>query len=461
MGLKIVVLAAGQGTRMKSALPKVLHPLGGKPLLQHVIETAKTLTPEQIIIIHSQEADLLKSTLSDPALSWICQPTQRGTGDAVAHALPQIAPQDTVLILYGDVPLITTQSLKALLTALEQESLGLLTLKTPQPAGLGRIVRDATGNIVRIVEEKDASLEEKAIQEVNTGICAVKAKYLEAWLGALKSDNAQNEYYLTDIIAMAVSEGKVVQSVVPAFPEEVSGVNDRAQLAELNQFYQRQQADFWMKAGVGIVDPARWQLRGDLQAEADVSIDVNVILEGQVKLHKNAKIGPNCYLKDCEIGEGTEILANSYIDGAKVGANAVIGPFARLRPGTILADQVRIGNFVEIKKATVATGTKINHLSYIGDATIGQSVNIGAGTITCNYDGIYKHQTIIEDGVLIGSDTQLIAPVRIGKDAIVAAGSTITKDVQEKALTLTNRLDQRSQPQKQRRPSTDPTDKRN
>lgn len=447
MGLKIIILAAGQGTRMKSNLPKVLHRLGGKSMLQHVIDSAKALSPEKIIIVHGPDPALLKVACPDPALTWVCQETQRGTGDAVSKAVPHLMPDDIVLVLYSDVPLITPQTLQALLAKVMPNTMGLLTVTLSEPSGFGRIIRH-DNQVVRIVEDKDATFEEKGIQEINTGVCALRSAHLKEWLGEVKPNNAQNEYYLTDIVGIAVKQGFRIETEQPQYPEEVQGVNDRIQLAKLNQFYQHQQAEKWLKAGVGIVDPTRFQCRANLKAEVDVEIDVNVIFEGTVVLHRNATIGPNCYLKDCEIGENVQIRANSYLEGVTVGNDAVIGPFARLRPGTQLADKVRIGNFVEVKNAKVDIGSKINHLTYVGDASIGKDVNIGAGTITCNYDGVNKHQTIIEDGVHIGSNTQLVAPIRVGKEAVIAAGSTIVKDVPPYALTLTHRLDQRSQPRK-------------
>lgn len=433
MSLKVVILAAGQGTRMKSKLPKVLHPIGGKPLLRHVVDTAKQCQPEQIIIVHSPDPSLLKAAIPDPEVTWALQPEQRGTGDAVAKALPLLQPSDQVLILYSDVPLISVSTLQRLLQHSSPDQIALLTTDVADPTGFGRIVRNADQAVERIVEERDITATERAITEINTGILTLSAAHLKEWLTQLKPNNAQNELLLTDIIAMAVQKGVAIQTISPHSSQEVMGINDRVQLAQLNRIYQQQRAEHYLRSGVGIVDPASFQLRGTLQAEQDAIIDVNVVLEGNVVLRRGAQIGPNCVIKDCEIGEDAQILANSYCEGAVIGAQAVIGPFARLRPGTILAEKVRIGNFVEVKNAQIDVGSKINHLSYIGDATIGKHVNIGAGTITCNYDGVNKHRTIIEDGVHIGSDTQLIAPVRVGKDAVIAAGSTLKQDAPGKS----------------------------
>lgn len=442
--LCIVILAAGRGTRMYSSMAKVLHPLGAKPLLWHVIEQAKLLNPAQIMVVYGHEGQALQTAFAAENITWVHQSTQQGTGDAVRIALPHIADHLRVLILYGDVPLISHHTLLKLAAKTPRDALGLLTVVMDNPHGLGRIVRNEQGQILRIVEEKDASLQEKAITETNTGIFLAHATALRKWLAKLTNHNAQQEYYLTDIVQFAVEENVTVTTDYPQDIHEVFGVNDKCQLAELERVYQMRMAKKLMQAGVGMADPSRFDLRGTLQAEQDVFIDVNVIFEGRNQLGKGCHIGPNCVLIDCQLGEGTTVLANSYLEGAVVGAHARIGPFARLRPGATLANNTHIGNFVEIKNATIGDGSKVNHLSYIGDALMGKNVNVGAGTITCNYDGANKHQTIIEDEVHIGSDTQLIAPVRVGIGATIGAGSTINKDVPSYQLTLTHHLTPRS-----------------
>lgn len=444
MDLSVVILAAGQGTRMKSPLPKVLHPIGGKPMLAHVINTAKTLNPQQIIIIHGFEGDLVKQTFHDADLKWVEQPHRLGTGDAVAKALPHIPAHHRVLTLYGDVPLIAADTLKRLLTATPTEDVGLLTALATDPTGLGRIIRDEKAKVVRIVEERDANDIEKQIHEVNTGIFVVTQSLLARWVPQLKNNNAKGEYYLTDIIQMAAEESISVVTSVPSVVEEVLGVNDKSQQVTAERYYQRHMAENLLKEGICISDPARFDLRGSLQAEADVVIDVNVVLEGRVAIQKNSKIGPNCVLINCQIGENVSVLANSYLEDVIIGDNCTIGPFARLRPGTQLDQDVHIGNFVEVKNSNIGQGSKISHLSYIGDTMMGKAVNVGAGTITCNYDGANKYRTIIDDGVFIGSDTQLIAPIKIGKEATIAAGSTVVKDVPAHKLTMTHQLQQRA-----------------
>lgn len=442
--LSIVILAAGQGTRMKSKLAKVLHPLGGKPLLAHVLDQAKALNPEQIIVVYGYQGEALKAAFPGNDITWVEQPERQGTGDAVAKALPFIKDDARVVILYGDVPLIQQATLTNLITKTHTQDLGLLTLKTANPTGLGRIVRDDKGSILRIVEEKDASEHEKSISEVNTGIFVGNAKSLKAWVAKLTNHNAQKEYYLTDIVQFAVEEKVTVTTDYPQDIHEVTGVNDKLQLAQLERVYQRQCAEKLMLSGVIIFDPSRFDLRGSLAVEQDVLIDVNVIFEGENILGEGCYIGPNSVLINCTLGRGVTVLANSYLEGATIGDDARIGPFARLRPGAILADNTHIGNFVEVKNSIVGEGSKINHLSYIGDAIMGSNVNVGAGTITCNYDGANKHQTIIEDDVHIGSDTQLIAPVRVGKGATIGAGGTVKEDVPAFQLTLTHRLEPRS-----------------
>ena len=444
MDLSVVVLAAGQGTRMKSPLPKVLHPIGGKPMLAHVINTAKSLNPAQIIIVHGFEGDLVKQTFHQSDLKWVEQPQRLGTGDAVSKALPFIPEHHRILTLYGDVPLITTDTLKRLLTATPQDSIGLLTVIAADPTGLGRIIRNNKASVERIVEERDANDIERQIHEVNTGIFVVKQNLLKKWLPSLKNTNATGEYYLTDIIQMAAAEQLPVVTSVPSVIEEVLGVNDKSQQVIAERYYQRHLAENLLRDGVCITDPARFDLRGSLTAEPDVVIDVNVVMEGKITIKKNSRIGPNCILINCNIGENVCILANSYLEDVTIGDNCAIGPFARLRPGTTLDEAVQVGNFVEIKNSHIGKGSKISHLSYIGDTQMGKSVNVGAGTITCNYDGANKYKTIVEDNVFIGSDTQLIAPVTIGKNATIAAGSTISKNAPAYKLTMSHQLVQRT-----------------
>ena len=430
----IVILAAGQGTRMRSDLPKVLHCLGGKPLLQHVYELAIGLSPQTLTIVYGHGGDRVKNLFPNWQARWVEQAQQLGTGHAVQQALPYLN-DGLVLILYGDVPLLRPQTLENLLDV-SQEGVGLLTVQLDNPTGYGRIIRDRQGRVVRIVEEKDANEQERKIREVNTGILSVPARSLRSWLDRLDNDNAQGEFYLTDIIAMAVEDGMDVRTT-KAEPDEVAGINDKRQLAQLERVFQQRQADALMAQGVTLRDPTRIDVRGDIQVIGkDVEIDVNVILEGNVQLGSRVKIGPGVVIRDAEIGDDVEILAYSVIDDVRIGTGCRIGPFARLRPQTELGEDVHIGNFVEIKKSMVGQGSKINHLSYIGDSEIGSRVNIGAGTITCNYDGVNKFKTIIEDEAFIGSDTQLVAPVKVGSGATIGAGSTITRDAPAGRLTL-------------------------
>ena len=440
MALGVVILAAGQGKRMRSALPKVLHRLGGKPLLEHAYRAARDLRPERVYVVYGHGGEQVRDALGYLDVQWIEQDRQLGTGHAVAQALSFIDsgmdPGDTVLVLYGDVPLITSETLDRLVKASDGGRLSLLTVEIPDPSGYGRIVRDAAGGVQRIVEDRDASPEERAIGEVNTGMMAVSASHLKGWVARLENQNAQGEYYLTDVTAMAVADGVAVEPVSPASVFEVMGVNDRVQLALLERRYQRCQAEQLMRQGVTILDPARFDLRGDLQAGRDVVIDVNVVLQGRVRLGDRVTIGPNNWIRDADIGDDASILPNCVIEGAEIGRGARVGPFSRLRPETRLAVEVHIGNFVEVKKSAVMSGTKINHLSYIGDAEVGRDTNIGAGTITCNYDGANKHKTVIGDQVFIGSDTQLIAPVKVGDGATIGAGTTLTQDAPPGQLTL-------------------------
>ncbi len=437
MNLTTIILAAGKGTRMRSELPKVLHSIGHKPLLRHVYDLSIGLENNTIHIVIGHGSEQVKKTLADLSVNWIEQTQQLGTGHAVQQVSSQIDDNSMVLILYGDVPLLQAETLQLLLSKTNENTLALLTVNLANPKGYGRIVRDDFGKVLRIVEEKDANATEKEITEVNTGILAVKGDALKKWLSQLNNDNAQGEYYLTDIIALAVADCFEIATRSPENEDEVLGVNDKVQLAHLERVYQLQQAKNLMQQGVTLRDPTRFDLRGTItELGQDIEIDVNVIFEGENRLGNNVKIGANGSIKNATIGDNVIILPNCIIENAVIGANSRIGPFARLRPETVLATDTHIGNFVEIKKSIIGQGSKINHLSYIGDSLIGKKVNIGAGTITCNYDGANKFQTIIEDGAFIGSDTQLVAPVTIGKNATIGAGSTITKDTPDNQLTL-------------------------
>jgi bifunctional UDP-N-acetylglucosamine pyrophosphorylase/glucosamine-1-phosphate N-acetyltransferase len=435
MTLAAIILAAGKGTRMKSALPKVLHPIAGKPMVAHVVAAARALDPGSITVVFGHGGDQVRDTLADDSLGWALQAEQLGTGHAVAQAMPSVA-EDTVLILYGDVPLIRPDTLRAFVDRVDAQTLALMTLTMDDPSGYGRIIRDADGRVQRIVEQKDASDAEKAVKEINTGILACSRAFLDQALPRLSSNNAQGEYYLTDIIAMAVEDGLAVEAMQPEHAWEVDGVNDRVQLARLERIYQQVQAERLMRGGATVLDPARLDLRGDISCGSDVVLDVNVVLAGTVRIGDNVHIGANCHITDADIDDGAVIAPNSVIQGARVGAGCQVGPFARLRPGTDLAAGAKVGNFVETKKAVVGEGSKINHLTYIGDATIGKDVNVGAGTITCNYDGVNKFQTVMEDGAFIGSNSSLVAPVTVGRNATVGAGSTVTRDVAEDELAV-------------------------
>lgn len=437
MGLKIIVLAAGKGTRMKSSLPKVLQPLAGKSLLAHVIATANSLEPEQIIVVVGHGAEQVKNQFTNQSLTWVEQTQQLGTGHAVQQALPYISNDDQVLILYGDVPLTRLETLQSLTGQLNStHPLALLTVTLDDPSGYGRIVRDNQHLVTKIVEQKDADSAQLKIKEVNTGIIAAAGKSLHDWLSKLSNDNAQAEYYLTDIISMAVEQGFQITSNSPQSDIEVLGVNNKEQLHDLERRYQYLLAQNLMEQGVTLIDAKRLDIRGQVTVGMDVELDVNVILEGSVKLGNNVKVGASCILKDVEIGDNTIVKPFSHLDDASIGNSCQIGPFARIRPDTILADAVSIGNFVEVKNSSLGVSSKVSHLSYIGDTQMGSSVNIGAGTITCNYDGVNKHQTIIGDRVFVGSDSQLIAPVTIEDDATIGAGSTVTKTAPSGELTL-------------------------
>ena len=458
MSLNVIILAAGAGTRMRSVLPKVLHAVGAKPMLEHVVDTARQLDARQIQVVYGHGGAAVQAALAHLNVTWIHQDRQLGTGHAVAvalgvlnpslrspatlspsglaQALPHVTAHDTVLVLYGDVPLTCVDTLQRVVAAAQDNSLGLLTVVLDNPRGYGRILRDAQGNVVRIVEEKDATDAERQVHEINTGILAASGEKLQKWLTTLDNNNAQGEYYLTDIIAMAVRDGVKVMPVEPASVVETLGVNNRVQLAEAERYYQRMQVEKLMLQGVTLRDPARCDVRGEVSVGTDIIIDVNVILEGKVSLGNNVRLGANTVIRNTTIGDHVEILENCVIEDAVIGQHSRIGPFARIRPETHLAANVHIGNFVEIKKTAVGQGSKINHLSYVGDATVGRDVNIGAGTITCNYDGVNKYQTVIGDNVFVGSDSQLVAPVTIGNGATIGAGSTITRNAPPGELTL-------------------------
>jgi bifunctional UDP-N-acetylglucosamine pyrophosphorylase/glucosamine-1-phosphate N-acetyltransferase len=433
--MNVVILAAGQGKRMRSDLPKALHPLAGKPLLAHVIATARSLKPGVICIVYGHGGERVRETIAQPGLVWARQEPQLGTGHALMQALPHLNARTPTLVLYGDVPLIRAETLRSL-CLVAGKGLALLTVELDDPRGYGRIIR-SRGAIRRIVEEKDATKAERALREINTGILVLPTARLKTWLGGLRNRNAQKEYYLTDVIAAAVADKVPVSSTQPGAAWETLGVNSKAQLAELERTFQRGVAAALMQDGVTLADPARIDVRGSLACGRDVSIDVNCVFEGEVVLGEGVSVGANCVLRNVKIAAGTRIEPFCHLQEADIGARCRIGPFARLRPGTTLAEEVHIGNFVEVKASQIAARSKANHLSYVGDTTVGRDVNIGAGTITCNYDGANKHRTIIEDDVHIGSDTQLVAPVTIGAGSTTAAGSTVYRDVPPGGLVLT------------------------
>lgn len=446
--LSVVILAAGNGTRMCSTLPKVLQPIGGTSILERILLTASKLNPKQIVVVHGEQGDQLKNAFinhKNPMLShltWVHQAEPRGTGHAALQALPRIESVERVLILYGDTPLITQETLSRLLDATEAGALGFITVEVAAPTGFGRIVRDVNGKVVHVVEEKDTTIEEKKIKEINAGFFVVPKSHLQKWLPQLTTQNTQQEYCLPDMVGMANQDGVPIVTLSPQYAEEVEGVNDKMQVARLERFYQQLIAAKLMQQGVLMLDPARFDLRGELTVGKDVVMDVNVVIEGNVVLGDRVKLGSNVYLKNTVIEADAAIFANTVIEGATIGAGCQVGPFARIRPGTVLAKTVHIGNFVEVKNSTISEKSKANHLSYIGDATIGKEVNVGAGTITCNYDGKQKHKTVIEDRVFIGSDTQLIAPVTVGTGATIGAGTTVSRDVPAHAL-VHNRLERK------------------
>ena len=432
----IIILAAGKGTRMQSRLPKVLHKIAGQPLLSHVLTAAKTVNDAKSIVVTGFGADQVESAIGNAADAFVTQPDQLGTGHAVQCALPHIRENAKVLILYGDVPLISPSTIGKMLDTVTDNQMGLLTVTLDDPSGYGRIIRDTDNNIAAIVEQKDASPEQLKVNEVNTGVMALTSQQLMGWLPQIDNNNAQGEYYLTDLIAIATSDSVKVKSIQPQSATEVEGVNNRVQLSQLERAHQRQKAQKLMESGTSLADPERFDQRGELIAGTDNFIDINCIFEGQVELGSNVHIGPNCQIINSTIGDGVEIKANTIIEDSVVGDNAILGPFARLRPGTELADNTKIGNFVETKKAKVGKGSKINHLSYVGDAELGEGVNVGAGTITCNYDGANKFNTTIGDNSFVGSNSTLVAPVKVADNSFVGAGSTITKDTEENSLAI-------------------------
>jgi len=442
--LSVVILAAGKGTRMYSDLPKVLHKIAGKPMVKHVIDTAKQLNAAQIHLIYGHGADLLKQRLADEPVNWVFQAEQLGTGHAMQQAAPFFADDENILMLYGDAPLITTETLQKLIAAKPENGIALLTVNLENPTGYGRIIRQ-DGNVTAIVEQKDANAEQLKITEVNTGVMVSDGASFKKWLARLDNNNAQGEYYMTDVIGLANQDGFKVVAVQATDMMEVEGANNRLQMAALERYFQRKQAQKLLLAGVSLTDPERFDLRGELEHGKDVEIDINVIIEGNVRLGNRVKIGAGCVLKNVEIADDVEIKPYSVLENAVVGEKAAIGPFSRLRPGAELAAETHVGNFVEIKQAKVGKGSKVNHLTYIGDAEIGRDCNIGAGVITCNYDGANKFKTVIGDNVFVGSDSQLIAPVTIADNVTVAAGATVTDNVEAGALVI-SRVRQRHIP---------------
>ena len=435
--IDVVILAAGEGKRMKSRMPKVLHRIAGRTLLELVVSAAEQLSPEQIHVVIGHGGALVQETLPRLDVAWVTQKEQLGTGHAVVQAVPDIPDDSTVLVLYADCPLIQPETLSSVVASVSNRCMGLITIDVAQPKGYGRILRNDHGAVIGIVEERDANEEQRLIHEINTGIMAIPAASLKGWLSEIDANNSQGEYYLTDVIALAVRDRVTVDTVQPETAEEVLGVNDRVQLAHLERHYQRQEAGRLMIEGATLRDPERVDVRGQVVVGQDVVIDVNVVFEGKVSLGDRVKIGPNVVIKNSNVAADTEIFANCVIEAAVIGSSCRVGPYSRVRPDTELASNVHIGNFVEIKKSRIAQGTKVNHLSYVGDSELGSRVNVGAGTITCNYDGANKHKTVVGDDSFIGSGTQLVAPVVIGNGSTIGAGSTITRDTESEALTLT------------------------
>lgn len=436
MNLRVVILAAGKGTRMRSDLPKVLHKVANKPMVEHVIDTARSLKPQAINLIYGHGGEQLKNAIAGDDLTWVEQREQLGTGHAVQQVIPHLKQNEKVIILYGDVPLLTESTLIKLVTASADTDLGLLTMTLDDPSGYGRIVRNERRSVTGIVEQKDANAGQLAINEVNTGIMMANSDQLKAWLEQLSNDNAQQEYYLTDIVAMAAHDGVNIATAQPDKAQEVEGANNRQQLATLERALQKRQAEELMTQGATLIDPARFDCRGNLTVGSDVTIDINAVFEGDVVLGDRVMIEPNCVIRDAVIGDDTIIRAHSHIEGAKIAKHCKVGPFARLRPGAELANKARVGNFVEMKKSRLGEGSKASHLTYLGDAQVGEYANIGAGTITCNYDGVNKATTEIGDGAFIGSNSSLVAPVSVGKNATVGAGSVITRAVADEELAV-------------------------
>jgi bifunctional UDP-N-acetylglucosamine pyrophosphorylase / glucosamine-1-phosphate N-acetyltransferase len=436
MPISVVILAAGQGKRMHSDLPKVLQPLGGKTLLEHVVHTAATLKPDSIYVVYGHGGEQVPNALRHLHVQWVLQAEQLGTGHALMQALPGIPDEHLVLVLYGDVPLVRTETLQKLVHAAARGELAVLSAHLQDPGGYGRLLRDNEGQVQCIVEHKDASEEQLRVNEVNTGLMACKAALLRHWLADLRNHNAQREYYLTDVVAMAAAQGILVDGILTSDENEAAGINDRQQLALAENILRQYTSSALMQKGVTLRDPARIDVRGQLECGKDVCLDVNCIFEGVVSLGNRVSIGPNTVIKDCEIGDDTQVFANCVLEGAQIGAHVRIGPFARIRPESQIADAAHVGNFVEVKKTRLGHGSKANHLSYLGDADVGREVNIGAGTITCNYDGVNKHRTVIGDGAFIGSNTSLVAPVTVGPDATIGAGSVITREAPAGVLTL-------------------------
>lgn len=435
MALEIIVLAAGLGKRMRSDLPKVLHPLAGRPLLAHVLDTARSLAPRKIIVVNGHGAERVREAFPQDNIDWVLQPEQLGTAHAAMQAMPRVDAQADVLLLYGDVPLVRAATLKSLVAA-AGEGLAVLTAELDDPAAYGRIVRDASGRITKIVEQRDATAAERGIREINAGFYALPARRLSGWLKKIDNRNAQKEYYLTDLVGLAVGEGVPVVAVKTDDPWEAAGVNSKRELADLERRYQRIAAERLLEAGVTLADPARIDVRGALECGRDVAIDVNCVFEGRVTLGDGVRIGPNCVIRDVAIAANTQVLGFCYLENSQIGERCRVGPYARLRPGVTLDEEVHVGNFVEVKASRLGAASKANHLSYIGDSEIGARVNVGAGTITCNYDGAAKHRTVIEDDCFIGSDATLVAPVRIARGSYIGAGSTINKDTPAGQLTV-------------------------